>query len=205
MSTSQISPEQDSQAGLLSEPHDFSLVLGGPLYQLLRRTRLEGDQLELLYRRMIIIPLLAWLPLLLFALFGSLGETSTRISFFRDVEVHARFLLALPVLIAAELLVHTRLRPVIRRFVERRMVPPSELPRFHGAVDRAIRLRNSVPLEVALLVIVYTAGLWVGNGRVPMHVATWYGPEVAGTLLLRESGMSSSVSRSSSSFCCGGM
>ena len=158
----------------LEQPVDFSLVLGGPLYQLLRKTRLEGDHLELLYRRMTIIPLLAWLPLLLLALLASSGEGSTRISFFRDVEVHVRLLVALPVLIAAELIVHSRLRPAVRRFVERRIVPPAEMSRFYSAVDRAVKLRNSIPLEVALLLIVYTAGLWVWNGRVGVGAATWY-------------------------------
>ena len=42
-------------SGLLSPaPPDFSLVLGGPLYQLLRGTRLTGDTLQLLHRRIIV-------------------------------------------------------------------------------------------------------------------------------------------------------
>lgn len=49
---------------VLREPGDFSLVLGGPLFQLLRQSHLSGDALELMRRRLIIIPLLAWLPLL---------------------------------------------------------------------------------------------------------------------------------------------
>lgn len=159
---------------MLEEPIDFSLVLGGPLYQLFRKAHLEGDHLELLYRRLFVIPLLAWLPLLLLALFGSLGESSTRVSFFRAVEVHVRFLMALPVLIAAELIAHSRLRPVVRRFVERRIVPLAEIPRFYTAVERAVKLRNSIALEVGLLLIVYTASLWVWNGRVGIDVATWY-------------------------------
>ena len=32
----------------VTEPADFSLVLGGPLYQLLRRSNLAGDALQLL-------------------------------------------------------------------------------------------------------------------------------------------------------------
>ena len=44
--------------------HDFSLVLGGPLFQLLRKAHLEGDHLELLKRRLLVITLIAWLPLL---------------------------------------------------------------------------------------------------------------------------------------------
>ena len=47
----------------LRGPQDFSLVLGGPLFQLLRRSHMSGDTLELMRRRLI-IPLLAWLPLL---------------------------------------------------------------------------------------------------------------------------------------------
>lgn len=46
------------------EPPDFSLVLGGPLFQLFRRTRLSGDALELLRRRILAITLFTWLPLL---------------------------------------------------------------------------------------------------------------------------------------------
>ena len=42
----------------------MSLVLGGPLYQLWRRLYAAGPALELLARRMIGIPLVAWLPLL---------------------------------------------------------------------------------------------------------------------------------------------
>jgi hypothetical protein len=47
-----------------AETPDFSLVLGGPLYQFFQRAYLSGTGLELLHRRMIFIPLLLWLPAL---------------------------------------------------------------------------------------------------------------------------------------------
>ena len=156
------------------ESPDFSLVLGGPIFQLLRKARLEGEHLELLVRRMLVISLAAWLPLLILATLGSSATGIGRISFFRDVEVHVRFLIALPVLIAAELIVHLRTRPVVRRFVERNIVPPEELPRFRAAIDSAVKLRNSIPLEQGLLVLVYTFGLWIWNSRVGPNTATWY-------------------------------
>ena len=163
-----------TEPNLFEEPHDFSLVLGGPIFQLFRRSHLAGDHLELLYRRLIIIALVAWLPLLLLATLGSAAGNAGRLSFFHDVEVHVRFLIALPVLVGAELIVHSRIRPVVRRFVERRIVLPQDLPRFHSAIESAIRLRNSVRVEVGLLVFVYTFGLWLWHGRIGIDASTWY-------------------------------
>ena len=39
-------PCPPSDEPLSQEPHDSSLVLGGPLFQLWRRTRLAGDALQ---------------------------------------------------------------------------------------------------------------------------------------------------------------
>ena len=75
------------------EPEDFSLVLGGPLFQLFRHAFLSGDHLELLYRRAIAIPLIAWLPMLMLsALEGRAWGGSVRVPFLLDIDVNARFL-----------------------------------------------------------------------------------------------------------------
>lgn len=153
---------------------DFSVVLGGPLFQLLRKAHLEGGHLEHLKRRLIIITLFAWLPLLLLATLGALTTNASRLSFLHDVEVQVRFLIALPVLIAAELIVHLRLRLVVRRFVERRIISPQNLPKFDVAIDSAKRVRNSIPLEAGLLLFVYAVSIWVWHSRVAIDTATWY-------------------------------
>ena len=49
----------------LKEAPDFSLVLGGPLYQLWRGTRLADDTLNLLHRRVLAMVLVTWVPLVL--------------------------------------------------------------------------------------------------------------------------------------------
>ena len=163
-----------AQHNFVEEQHDFSLVLGGPIFQLFRRAHLEGNHLELLRRRILIITVFVWLPLLLLSAFASPAGHAGRLSFLRDVEVHARFLIALPVLIGAELLVHLRMRPVVRRFVERRIVLPQDLPRFESAIQSAIRLRNSIPIELGLLLVVYSFGLWFWHNRVGLDSSTWY-------------------------------
>ena len=159
---------------MLEEPYDFSLVLGGPLFQLFRKAHLTGDSLDLVYRRLLVITLLAWLPLLLLVTLGSATGNAGRLSFLHDVEVHVRFLIALPILVAAELIVHARIRPVVRNFVERHIVLPQDLPRFRGAIESAIKLRNSIWAEVGLLLVVYTFGLWFWHGRIRIDVSTWY-------------------------------
>jgi len=162
------------ESAFLEERHDFSLVLGGPTFQVLRKGHLDGGHLELLRRRVIVITLFVWLPLFLLASFFSPADGATRLSFLHDVEVHARFLIALPILIGAELLVHVRIRPVVRRFVDRRIVMQEDMPRFESAVQSAIRLRNSVSVELGLLLFVYAAGLLLWNSRFALTTSTWY-------------------------------
>ena len=160
---------------VLQEPIDFSLVLGGPIFQFFRKSHLAGDGLQLLHRRLLVITFLAWIPLLILAAVNpSIGEAG-RLAFFHDVEVHTRFLLALPILVAAELIVHSRLRPVVRRFVERGIVLPNDLPRFHNAVNSAVRLRDSVAVELGILLFLYPLSLWLWNERPSIVSSTWYG------------------------------
>lgn len=169
-----LSLPREKEVSYIKEQDDFSLVLGGPTYQILRRLHLEGGQLEHLQLRLPIITLATWLPLLLISTFDSSGGSLGQLSFLRDVEVHIRFLVALPVLVAGETIVHARLRPAVRRFVEQRLILPEDLARFHRAIDSAIRLRNSALIECGLLLLVYAIGPWLWSGRVGIANATWY-------------------------------
>jgi hypothetical protein len=153
---------------------DFSLVLGGPLFQLYRRAHLSGDALELVRRRIVVITLFVWLPLLLLSILDGHGGKGIMIPFMHDVEANVRFLIALPVLIAAEVVVHRRISPLVRRFVERRIVEAEDLPELNAAVNSALRVRNSVAVESALLVLVYTLGLWIWWNQVALKTDTWY-------------------------------
>jgi len=172
------------------EPPDFSLVMGGPVFQLFRRTRLAGDHLDLLVRRILVITLIAWPPLLLLSAFGHhLSGTSVKLPFLRDIEAHVRLLVALPVLIAAELLVHSRIRPIVKAFLTRRIVRRQDLPKFVAAIDAAMNLRNSVPLELGLLAFVYTVGELVWRSKVALlSTPTWYAIPQDGHLHLTAAG-----------------
>jgi hypothetical protein len=167
--------------GFLRDRPDFSFVLGGPIFQLLRRSHLADDALELLYRRIIIISLFCWLPLLvLSALGGKLLAGSAAVPFLPDIEVHVRFLVATPLLIGAELVVHRRMRLVVKQFLERHLIPESAMARFDAAIASLFRLRNSVLAEVLLIAFVYGVGiLIVWRHYVAIDAATWYATPAA--------------------------
>jgi hypothetical protein len=166
------------------EPPDFSLVMGGPLYQILRRAHLSGSTTELLVRRMMVMALLAWLPLLALSAFEGHLIDGHSLSFLRDIEAHIRLLVALPALIFAELNVHQRITPVVKRFLERGVITPEDTPKYYAALDAALRARNSVWLELALVVFVYTVGHWIWRHGIALDAATWYAvPDETGTRL----------------------
>ena len=103
---------------LLRHPPEFSLVLGGPLFQLMRRIHLSDDALQMARRRIVAGALLAWFPLLLLStLTGEFWGGQAAVPFLKDAEVHVRFLVALPLLILAELVVHQRMRPLDQQFL----------------------------------------------------------------------------------------
>ena len=155
---------------------DFSLVLGGPLFQLLRRTHLADDALALSRRRILVLALIAWLPLLLLsAVAGKLLGGGVAVPFLKDVEVHVKFLVVLPLLVHAELVVHQRMRAMGRTFLERKLVPDAARDRFDAAIASAMRLRNSVPAEVLLIAFVYAVGITiVWRQYTSLDAATWY-------------------------------
>ena len=159
-----------------TDPRNFSIVLGGPLFQLLRRAHVAGDALELARRRVAVIALFAWLPLLLLALAG--GQAfggAAAVPFVKDIEVHVRFLVAVPLLVAAELLVHLRIRPVAQEFLARGLVPDESLEQFRACLRSAFRLRNSITAEVAMIALIYGVGIpFVWRHFAALDVATWY-------------------------------
>jgi len=163
--------------GDASPNHDtrsLSLVLGGPLYHLFLRSRLARPPLELLHRRIIAAVLITWLPLAVLALIEGNAMGGVAVPFFKHLAVHVRFLISLPLLIMAELIVHQRIMDVVTQFSSRRLIAPEVETRFDAAIASAVKLRNSVVAELVLLILAWTVGysIWkqVALGRV-----SWYG------------------------------
>jgi hypothetical protein len=175
------SPAAAAGEGLRRNPPDFSLVLGGPLYQLLRRAYLTDDALMLQRRRIVVISLVAWLPLLvLAALGGQLLGGGVAVPFLLDADVHVKFLVAMPLLIAAELVVHQRMRTLVITFRERNLIPEAAGARLDAAIASAYQLRNSVLAETLLIAFVYVVGITIiWRQYTTLDAGTWYATPAA--------------------------
>jgi hypothetical protein len=119
---------------------------------------------------------IAWVPLLaLSAVDGKAWGGAVAVPFLKDVDAHARFLVALPLLILAEIVVHTRTRPVVETFVTLGLVGDHVRARFEAAVRSAMRLRNSLPAELMLIALVYGVGILViWRYYFALSEPTWY-------------------------------
>jgi hypothetical protein len=182
-----MQPENESQnraAKPAEVNEDFSLIAGGPLFQIFRRAYLSGSGLELMRRRLLFFPTFSWLPLLLLSAWERhLWGQSVSLPFIYDLDAHARFLIALPLLIGAELLVHQRMRNVVKQFLDRGLIPASARGQFDQALASARRWRNSVTAEVLLLVFVYGIGvLLIWRKLVEVDLTTWHGTTPDGSL-----------------------
>lgn len=183
-------PTPTPSDSLLRNPPDFSLVHGGPLFQLLLRARLSDDALELARQRIIVIALLAWLPLLLLSALEGQLIGGVAVPFLMDAEVHIRFLVALPLMISAELVVHRRMRLLVKQFLDRNLIPASALPRFDAAIHSAFRLRNSAFAEVLLIALVYGVGILViWRHYMALDAPTWFATPTAEGSSLSLAGM----------------
>jgi hypothetical protein len=151
--------------------------LGGPLYQLLRRMHLSGDALELIRQRLLVTLSVLWLPLLALSILeGQAWSGTSAVPFLSDIEANVRLLVAVPLLIVAESIVHQRMRFVVRQFLDRNLIPEGALSRFDAAIASALRLRNSVRAEVLLIALVYLVGVSIvwRNFVALSTAATWY-------------------------------
>src|SRR3954466_10196705 len=97
-----IAKPEPEQAAEQSE--DFSLVLGGPLYQLLLRSGLVKPPFGKLSWRIVVILGIAWLPLVPLTIAGGRFGGGVPVPFLYDFEVHSRLLCALPLMILSELI-----------------------------------------------------------------------------------------------------
>lgn len=170
------------------EMRDFSLVQGGPLFQILLRAGLVGPSMSLLARRIVVIAAIAWLPLLIATLVSGHAIGGIALPFLRDVGTHTRLLLGVPLFIAAEIIVHRSISATVDQFVVRDIIAIEDRPEFERIAASAMKLRNSRIAELLLFLFVVTGGYFIGGRYVSMDLASWYAVPISGDMQLTAAG-----------------
>src|SRR5262245_49124117 len=165
---------------------EFSISVGGPLYQFFIWSGLLKPPLDLLPRRIVAIVLVTWVPLLLLTLMEGRALGGVGVQFLQHIAVHTRFLLLLPILLVAEVVAHNRLKVTAKQFVDRNLIAPENIPQFNNAIVSASHLRNSTIIGLILIVLSFTAGHWYWQHEA-LQTATWYNSAV-GTVHFTKAG-----------------
>jgi hypothetical protein len=76
--------------------------------------------------------------------------------------------------------VHQRIILIVRQFIERGIIPKRLRPEFEATIRSAMSLRNSMVIEVLLIVLVITAGHYLWSSQLALEAATWYASMVEG-------------------------
>lgn len=157
----------------------FLLMEGGPLYRVEKRVGLIKTNAPLTRKRAVFSALITWFPLLLLsALQGRAFGHAVPVSFLKDFSTYTRFLLATPLLLIAEMLLGPRIAEASEHFITSGVVIEKDYAHFDSAVERGLRLRDSVLAEIIIAIGAYVITL-IGFQQTAVHVSTWYATRTA--------------------------
>jgi hypothetical protein len=151
----------------------LSIVEGGPLDRLQLRLGLMKLERPLIVRRALVFSLVAWLPLLILSTLQGTLLTNVKIPFLYDPSAHIRFLLSVPLLIVAEVVVGPRIVAATSYFITSGLIPEDRHWDFDAAIVDAGRLRDSALAEGIILSITYF-GAFVSIRFLSPTVSTWH-------------------------------
>jgi hypothetical protein len=66
--------------------------------------------------------------------------------------------------------VHRRIRTIVSQFRAHGIITGQDQPRFESLIASAMRLRNSVTVEVVLLILVSTLGYWLWRQKITIII-----------------------------------
>ncbi len=170
----------ESDAGDLS----FSLVRGDPWFRLQRAVGLIPASGLGIVRRCLVFALVTWLPIAIWALYwrrvfpGEIAEP-----LLQHFGVHVRCLLAIPLMVIAEIAGNLFPQSFVRYFVSSGLVPDDAKPRYVQILRSAERLRDAWPAWATILVIVVLVAM-VNRDSTHLHELVWAKEDGAGSTSL---------------------
>ena len=167
---------------MASESHLY-FERGGPAYRLMQRLNVVKGDDPSIARRIVIFLALTWLPLLVLSFIEgvALGPTPEQ-SFLLDFASYARFFVAFPMLIIAEVVIGPRLTIAGLHFVRSGLVREDDYPAFDSAVEK-VRARREALLPELIILGIAVFGAW------SMTAALYAGQETSWHIIRTETGI----------------
>ena len=154
-------------------PWAISLVRGDLLFRLQRKIGLIPENGLGIGRRAVFWSLLAWLPIAVWAWQkGYLLPVDGGEPLLAHFGINARLLLAVPLFVVAEGMMHSTLTTLLPRLVSSGVVPPGQLDRLRSVLSDIARLRDSVLPWIAIFAALASFFLFSRPSEVP-HELSW--------------------------------
>jgi hypothetical protein len=155
--------------------YDEKLFDGGPPRRLEAALRLVKPDKPRTIARAVLISMLAWAPLILLAAIQSFAIGQDKVTdLLLDFGVHARYLVAVPLFIAAEAFTLSTLGRTARHFVEADLIRDSDRPRFESIAVSTRRLLNSTVVEILVVLLAYFAVIVLIRVISPETIPPWH-------------------------------
>ena len=144
----------------------FYLSRGGLLYRLILWMRLLDEDRYHVWRRIAILVGVAWLPLvILSAITGTITGSKIGLPFLSDPGPYARYLFALPLLVAAGSIIDPLLASVVQHFWSSGLLPNEEQDRYKDALLQMRRRRDSLWVEVVMIALAFLLAWSLVHGK----------------------------------------
>jgi len=164
---------------VVANESELYIERGGPAYRLMQRIGLIRGEDPSVQRRIIAFLAVTWVPLLILAWWEGLAVGPTpRQSLLLDFAAFARFLVAVPLVFIAEVIIGPRVTAAGLHFVRAGLVTPEDYPAFEQAIRRLARWRESLGVELVLVGMAvigawtFTAETVYGGATASWHTAT---------------------------------
>jgi hypothetical protein len=169
----------------------FSLFQDDGLHAVYAHLGLGSHTRHWLSRRCLTLVLLTWVPVALLAWRQGLVDTAiTPTNFFADFAAYAQFLVALPLFVAAEVIIDRSTREAADQFVACEIISAQDRPavdRLHGFIGRLSRSRWS---DAACVVVGYALSLAILVPEFgPDPLPTWHAEGAAHARFLTAAGI----------------
>lgn len=142
----------------MQKSHDyasFRISTGGLIYRLLIALRIQEPQSYSNKRRLAFLMTLSWLPLFLLATFeGNLVNSNLDLPFIYDLKPYVRYLLIIPLLIAADYLIDPLIASNLQSISSSGILGDDPREKYQKAVDRLTQRKDSNLADIVILVTI---------------------------------------------------